>query len=74
MRILFNTGLLLLLPFIFFRLAHIRKEKMQLRTAIDADLTKSKARHYRYLTIFQCIMHGAWIAIGLYFVYYFFIR
>ncbi|MCB0592746.1 MAG: hypothetical protein H6557_24040 [Lewinellaceae bacterium] len=74
MRTIFNIGLLLLLLFIFFRLTHIRKEKVQLRAALKAKANGDKARHYRYLTIFQLIMHASWILIGLYFVYYFFLK
>ncbi|MCB9264804.1 MAG: hypothetical protein H6558_07260 [Lewinellaceae bacterium] len=74
MRTIFNIGLLLLLLFVFFRLTHIRKEKLQLKTALEKEFSENKARHYRYLTIFQLIMHGLWIIIGLYFIYYFFLR
>lgn len=74
MRTIFNLGLLLLLLFIFYRLAHIRKEKRQLKSALDNYFTPDKARHYRYLSIFQLIMHSLWALIGLYFVYYFFFK
>ncbi|MCB0560290.1 MAG: hypothetical protein H6573_03060 [Lewinellaceae bacterium] len=74
MRTIFNFGLLLLLLFIFFRLTHIRKEKLQLKTAIVREFDEDKARHYRYLTIFQLLMHGGWVSIGLYYIYYFFLK
>ena len=74
MRTIFNFGLLLLLLFIFFRLTHIRKEKLQLRAAIIKEFNEDKARHYRYLTIFQLIMHCGWVSIGLYYFYYFFLK
>lgn len=74
MRTIFNFGLLLLLLFIFFRLAHIRKEKKQLKAALDTNYNEDKVRHFRYLTIFQLIMHSLWVFIGLYFIYYFFLR
>ncbi|MCO6486867.1 MAG: hypothetical protein J5I98_00550 [Phaeodactylibacter sp.] len=74
MRTIFNLGLLLLLAFVIFRLTHLRKEKEQLRSAFDAGADGDKARHYRYLTAFQLIMHSLWVLISLYFVYFFFLR
>ncbi len=74
MRTIFNLGLLLLLLFVIYRLAHIRKEKKQLKAALDKNFNPDKARHYRYLSIFQLIMHSIWIFIGLYFIYYFFLK
>ncbi|MCB0581334.1 MAG: hypothetical protein KDD10_18740 [Phaeodactylibacter sp.] len=74
MRTIFNLGLLLLLAFVVFRLTHLRKEKRQLRSAFDSSSDGDKARHYRYLTVFQLIMHSLWVLIGLYFFYYFFLK
>ncbi|MCB0546581.1 MAG: hypothetical protein KDD19_03280 [Phaeodactylibacter sp.] len=74
MRTIFNFGLLLLLLFVLFRLTHIRKEKQLLKSAMGDGFNGGKARHFRYLTIFQMIMHSIWCLIILYFIYYYFIR
>lgn len=74
MRTIFNFGLLLLLLIVLFRLTHIRKEKRLLKSAIDDGFNGGKARHFRYLTIFQMIMHSVWFFIVLYFIYYYFVR